>query len=39
MNCKRCGKELYEYGEVDEYELCHICYCDVMDTTNKGEQE
>ena len=35
MNCKECGQELKEVGEMDEYQLCHPCYCTVMDTTNK----
>jgi len=40
MNCKECGQELKEVGEMDEYQLCHSCYCTVMDTTtNKGEQQ
>jgi tRNA(Ile2) C34 agmatinyltransferase TiaS len=38
MNCKECGQELKEVGEMDEYQLCHPCYCTVMDTTtNKGD--
>jgi hypothetical protein len=40
MNCKNCKQELVEYGEIDKYELCHICYCKIMDTTtntNEGE--
>jgi hypothetical protein len=24
-------------GEMDEYQLCHVCYCVVMDTTNKND--
>jgi len=38
-HCKNCAKELTEVGEMDEYQLCHHCYCKVMDTTNKGEQQ
>ena len=29
MNCKECGQELKEVGEMDEYQLCHPCYCTV----------
>jgi hypothetical protein len=40
VNCKNCGDELTEWGEVDEYELCHECYCQVMDTTTqKGQRK
>ena len=35
MNCKECNKELREVGEMDKYQLCHSCYCTVMDTTKK----
>jgi hypothetical protein len=34
MNCKECEQELIEVGEMDEYQLCHVCYCVVMDRTN-----
>jgi hypothetical protein len=41
MNCKNCEHELTAVAEMDEYELCHHCYCKIMDTTtnNKGEQQ
>lgn len=40
MNCKECNNELTEVGEMDEYQLCHACYCVVMDTTNnEGKQQ
>jgi hypothetical protein len=39
MKCKECGQELIEVGEMDEYQLCHVCYCKVMDTTNNNEGE
>jgi hypothetical protein len=38
MNCKECGQELREVGEMDEYQLCHPCYCAVMDTTKEEKQ-
>ena len=38
MNCKECGQELREVGEMDEYQLCHPCYCAVMDTTKEIAQ-
>lgn len=37
VNCRECGKLLYETGEVDEFRLCHVCYCSVMDTSGWGQ--
>lgn len=37
-NCRECGKLLYETGEVDEFRLCHVCYCVVMDTSKEGQK-
>lgn len=32
--CQRCGIDLGTPGEiVDEFKLCHECYCVVMDKT------
>lgn len=40
MDCKECGGKLREVAEMDEYQLCHVCYCTVMDTTKKeGEKK
>jgi len=39
MSCKECGQELTEVGEMDEYQLCHVCYCVVMEKTNNNEGE
>jgi hypothetical protein len=38
MICKECGEELREAGEMDEYQLCHPCYCTVMDPTREGNK-
>jgi hypothetical protein len=37
MNCKNCEHELTEVAEMDEYQLCHHCYCEIMDTTKTKE--
>lgn len=34
MKCRECDSELQELTEMDEYRLCHPCYCQVMDTGN-----
>jgi hypothetical protein len=42
MNCKNCKHELTAVAEMDEYELCHHCYCTAMElltTINKQERE
>ena len=39
MNCKNCEHELTAVAEMDEYELCHHCYCKIMDTTNNNKGE
>lgn len=37
-SCRECGDELYEDGEVDNYFLCHECYCRVMEPTKEGSK-
>jgi len=39
MNCKRCNEELMTVAEMDEYKLCHPCYCYIFDPSNKTETE
>lgn len=39
MNCKNCNEELRQVAEMDEYQLCHVCYCDIMDTTKQKENQ
>ena len=39
LECRRCGLDLATTGElVDEYLLCHSCYCEEMDTTKRQER-
>lgn len=37
--CRQCAKELTEVGEMDEYQLCHYCYCKIMDTNTTKLKE
>lgn len=38
ITCRECDISLSIAGElVDEYFLCHACYCSVMDTTRRTE--
>ena len=35
-NCLGCGLDLATIGEIiDEYQLCHACYCEKMDKTKR----
>ena len=40
MDCKICNDELFTLHEMDEYQMCDACYCEVFDPTKtqtKGE--
>lgn len=37
--CGECAKPLTEPGELDGFNLCHACYCVVMDNTRSEYAE
>ena len=39
MNCTNCNHELTDIAEMDQYKLCHHCYCKTMNTTATDECE
>ena len=39
MDCKICNDELYTLHEMDEYQMCDACYCEVFDPKNKTKIE
>lgn len=39
MNCKKCNDPLFTVAEMDEYQMCHACYCEVFDKSKNTQTQ
>ena len=39
MDCKLCNDKLFTLHEMDEYQMCDACYCDVWDRVYSKQKQ